>query len=299
LRANYRTTYIVDRGIRYLLLFFALVSIFVVLLIGLFTLREAWPAFQQIGLDKLLLGRVWRPGQGQFGLLAMIAGSILVTIGAIALGVPLALGGAIFLAEVAPPTMRGIVRPAVELLAGIPSVVYGLFGMVVLVPLVRQIPVPGNTGFGLLSASIVLAVMILPTITNISEDAIRAVPREYKEGSLALGTTHWQTIVGVTLPAARSGIIAAIILGIGRALGETMAMIMVIGNSIVFPSPLNDNPLTIFLRQTRTLTGNIAVEISYATGLHEDAIFATGVVLFVLIMLVNSLARILIRRRAG
>jgi phosphate transport system permease protein len=300
---SYKTKALVDRrfvdnAVRYLLLFCALASIFVVFLIGLFTLREGLPAFQQIGLDKLLLGRVWRPGQGQFGLLAMIAGSLLVTTGAIALGVPLALGCAVFLAEVSPPRMHGVVRPAVELLAGIPSVVYGLFGMVVLVPLVRQIPVPGNTGFGLLAASIVLAVMILPTITNISEDAIRAVPREYKEGSLALGTTHWQTIVGVTLPAARSGIIAAIILGIGRALGETMAMIMVIGNSIVFPGPLNDNPLTIFLRQARTLTGNIAVEINYATGLHENAIFATGVVLFVLIMLVNSLARILIRRRA-
>jgi phosphate transport system permease protein len=186
----------------------------------------------------------------------------------------------------------------VELLAGIPSVIYGLFGMVVLVPLVRQIPVPGNTGFGLLSASIVLAVMVLPTITNIAEDAIRSVPREYKEGALALGTTHWQTITGVMLPAARSGIIAAIILGVGRALGETMAMIMVIGNSIAFPKPLTDNPLTLVLRQARTLTGNIAVEIKYATGLHEDALFATGVILFVLIMVVNGSARLLIQRRA-
>jgi phosphate transport system permease protein len=192
--------------------------------------------------------------------------------------------------------VRSIVRPAVELLAGIPSVVYGLFGMVVIVPLVRQIPVPGNSGFGLLSASIVLAVMILPTITNIAEDAIRAVPREYREGAFALGSTHWQTIVHVIIPAARSGIIAAIILGVGRALGETMAMIMVIGNSVVFPSPLTDNPLTLFLRQTRTLTGNIAVEIGYATGLHESALFATGVILFVLIMLVNSVARLLMER---
>ena len=140
--------------------------------------------------------------------------------------------------------------------------------------------------------------MILPTITNIAEDAIRAVPREYKEGSLALGTTHWQTIVGVTLPAARSGIVAAIILGVGRALGETMAMIMVIGNSIIFPKPLDNNPLTLFLSQARTLTGNIAVEISYATGLHESALFATGVVLFVLIMIVNTTAHLLIRERA-
>ncbi len=270
----------------------------IVFLIGLFILREGWPAFKEIGLRDMLLGRVWRPGQGEFGLLAMIAGSVLVTIGAMILGVPLALAGAIFLAEVAPARMRDIVRPAVELLAGIPSVVYGLFGMVVLVPLVRQIPAPANTGFGLLSASIVLAVMILPTITNVAEDAIRAVPREYKEGSLALGATRWQTIVGVILPGARSGIVAAVILGTGRAVGETMAMIMVIGNSILMPRPLDYNPLTLFLSQARTLTGNIAVEISYATGLHESALFATGVVLFVLIMIVNSSAHLAIRRRA-
>jgi len=292
------TRYALDRGIRYLLLLSALVSIFVVFLIGLFTLREGLPALREIGLDTLLTGRVWRPGREEFGLLATIAGSVLATIGAMILGVPLALGCAVFLAEVAPPRIRDLVRPAVELLAGIPSVVYGLFGLVVLVPLVRQIPVPGNTGFGLLSASIVLAVMILPTITNIAEDAIRAVPRDYKEGSLALGTTHWQTIVGVILPAARSGIVAAIILGMGRALGETMAMIMVIGNSVIVPCPLNGNPLTLFLSQARTLTGNIAVEINYATGLHESALFATGVVLFVLIMIVNSAAHLVIRERA-
>jgi len=142
----------------------------------------------------------------------------------------------------------------------------------------------------------VLAVMVLPTITNIAEDAIRAVPRGYKQGSLALGATHWQTIARVTLPAARSGIIAAVILGVGRALGETMAMIMVIGNSIRMPQPLNSNPLTLFLSQARTLTGNVAVEIKYATGIHEDALFATGVVLFVLIMMVNATARILIQQ---
>ena len=213
------------------------------------------------------------------------------------MGIPLALGCAIFLAEVAPASIRDIVRPAVELLAGIPSVIYGLFGMVVLVPLVRQIPAPGNSGYGLLAASLVLAVMVLPTITNIAEDAIRAVPREYKEGSLALGATHWQTIIGVTLPAARSGIVAAIILGVGRALGETMAMIMVIGNSVIIPKPLNRNPLTIFLSQARTLTGNIAVEINYATGMHESALFATGVVLFVVIIIVNRIAHLVIQGR--
>jgi phosphate transport system permease protein len=289
---------IVDRSVRHILLICALVSILVVFLIGLFTLREGLPAFREIGLSSLLTGRVWRPGREEFGLLAMIAGSVLVTIEAMILGVPLALGCAVFLAEVAPDGVRAIVRPAVELLAGIPSVIYGLFGMVVLVPLVRQVPIPGNSGFGLLSASIVLAVMILPTITNIAEDAIRAVPSEYKEGSLALGTTRWQTIVGVTLPAARSGIVAAVILGVGRALGETMAMIMVIGNSVIVPRPLNSSPLTLFLSQARTLTGNIAVEINYATGLHESALFATGVVLFVLIVIINSTARLVIRGRA-
>jgi phosphate transport system permease protein len=254
-----------------------------------------------LGLYAFLTGSEWRPDYDKLGIKLMVVGSILVTLMAIAMGVPLALFCAIFLAEVAPDWMRNIVRPAVELLAGIPSVVYGLFGMVVLVPLVAKIPVidgrPTNTGFGLLSAAIVLAVMILPTITNIAEDAIRAVPRQYKEGSLALGATHWQTIVSVILPAARSGIIAAVILGVGRALGETMAMIMVIGNSVRIAQPLNNNPLTIFLSRTRTLTGNVAVEIAYATGLQEDAIFATGVVLFLLIMLVNSMARLLMRER--
>jgi phosphate transport system permease protein len=292
-----KLTYLVDRSIKYILLVCALLSVFILFLIAVFTLREGLEAFQTIGVGKMLSGTVWRPGQDQYGILAMILGSVLVTIGAIAIGVPFALGCAIFLAEVAPDNVRAIVRPAVELLAGIPSVVYGLVGMVVLVPMVRQIPVPGNSGYGLLSASMVLAVMILPTITNIAEDAIRAVPQSYREGAFALGSTHWQTITGVILPAARSGIIAGIILGVGRALGETMAMIMVIGNSVVLPTPLNDNPITIFLRQARTLTGNIAVEIGYATGVHESALFATGVILFMLIMLVNIAARMLMKER--
>jgi phosphate transport system permease protein len=294
-----KLSYLVDRVVKYVLLLCAFISVFIVFLIALFTLRESLPAFREFGLQTFLLGKVWRPGEDQYGILSMVFGSILVTIGAITLGVPISIGCALFLAEIAPDSVRMVVRPAIELLAGIPSVVYGLFGMVVIVPLVRQLQVPGNSGFGILAASIVLAVMILPTITNIAEDAIRAVPREYREGALALGSTRWQTLTKVVLPAARSGIIAAIILGIGRALGETMAMIMVIGNSVVFPSPLTNNPLTIFLRQARTLTGNIAVEIGYATGLHESGLFATGVVLFVLIMLVNSAARLLMKKRGA
>jgi phosphate transport system permease protein len=294
---------LIDRGVRYLLLATALSAILIVFLIILFTLMESWTAIEQIGLDTMLLGTIWRPGSiigtadAQFGLVPMIVGSILSTFGAAVLGVPLSIGAAVLLAEIAPRAVREIVRPAIELLAGIPSVIYGLFGMVVLAPLIRKIQVPYNTGFGLLNASIVLAVMIVPTITNIAEDAIRAVPRVYKEGALALGSTHWQTIRDVILPAARSGIVAAVILGIGRALGETMAMIMVIGNSIAIPEPLNDNPLTLFLSSARTLTGNIAVEINYAAGAHRSALFFTGVLLFVMIMLVNSLARFLMRER--
>lgn len=292
------TRYFADRCVRYLLLLSAIVSIVIVLLIALFILRESLPAWREVGIIPLLTGTSWRPQSHELGLLPMILGSLMVTLGSLSLGVPLALSCAVFLAEVAPPAVHAIVRPSVELLAGIPSVVYGLFGLVVIVPLVRRIPAPGNAGFGLLAASIVLAVMILPTVTSIAEDAIRAVPHEYKEGSLALGATHWQTILHTILPAARSGIVAAIILGIGRALGETMAMIMVIGNSVIIPQPSGPNPLTILLSRARTLTGNIAVEISYATGLQEDALFATGVVLFVLIMIVNSTARLLANRRA-
>ena len=290
-----KTKKAVDRLVKYVLFVAASLSTVIIFAILFLTIKNGLPAFSEIGLKDLLTGQSWRPGIEEYGLLPMIVGSIVVTIVSIILGLPLSLGAAIFLAEVAPQWIREIVRPAVELLAGIPSVVYGLFGMVVLVPMVRQIRVPGNTGYGVLSAAIVLAVMILPTVTNISEDAIRSVPQSYREGSLALGTTRWQTIVGVTLPAARSGIVAAIVLGMGRALGETMAMIMVIGNSVMLPKPLTANPATALLRQTRTLTGNIAVEIAYATGLHESALFATGVILFVLIMIMNMSARALIR----
>ena len=289
----------IEKTMKTVLLISTLTSVLIVLMIFLFTMKEALPAFREIGIWKMLSGTTWRPGNGEFGILAMIAGSGLVTLGAIIIGVPLALGTAVFLAEIAPNWIVRVVRPSIELLAGIPSVIYGLFGMVVLVPIIRMIPAPGNAGFGLLSASIVLAVMVLPTIANISEFAIRSVPRGYKEGSLALGATKWETISKVMIPAAKPGIISAVVLGLGRALGETIAMIMVIGNSVVLPAAMTSNPLSIFLSRARTLTGNIAVEISYATGVHESALFATGVVLFVLIMLVNSSARFLLKKGAN
>ncbi len=286
---------IADKTVKYILFASAIISILIVLAIGFFIFRESIQAWSELGISKILFGTVWRPGQDQYGILAMIVGSVSVTFGAILLGVPLALGCAIFLAEIAPTGVQALVRPAVQLLAGIPSVVYGLFGMVILIPLVRKLNVPGNSGYGLLAASIVLAVMILPTIASVAEDAIRSVPENYRHGSLALGATKWQTITKVVLPAGKSGIIAGIILGVGRALGETMAMIMVIGNSVIIPKPLTCNPLTFFLSQARTLTGNIAVEINYATGIHESALFATGVVLFALIIVVNASARRIIR----
>ena len=286
---------IADKTVRYFLFASAIIAIVIVLAIGFFIFRESIQAWSEIGITEILLKTVWRPGQDQYGILAMIVGSVSVTFGAILLGVPLALGCAIFLAEIAPEGVQAVVRPAVQLLAGIPSVVYGLFGMVILVPLIRRLNVPGNSGYGLLAASIVLAVMILPTIASVAEDAIRAVPENYRHGSLALGATKWQTITKVVLPAGKSGILAGVILGVGRALGETMAMIMVIGNSVIMPQPLSGNPLTLFLSQARTLTGNIAVEINYATGVHESALFATGVVLFGLIMIVNASARWIIR----
>jgi len=285
----------VENTMKTVLMISALSSVAIVFLIGFFTLKESIPAFQGIGPLNMLTEKVWRPGQEAYGILAMIAGSGLVTLGSVLIGVPLALGCAVFLAEVAPRWMAGIVRPSVELLAGIPSVVYGLFGMVVLVPLVRGIEVAGNTGFGLLSASVVLAVMILPTIASVAESSLRSVPRSYYNGSLALGATRWETIWRVNIPAARSGILSAVVLGLGRALGETIAMIMVIGNSVIMPKALTGNPLSVFLSRARTLTGNIAVEISYATGVHESALFATGVVLFILIMIVNTSARGLLK----
>ncbi len=294
----------VDRSVRIVLLITALSSILIVFLIIFFTMQEAWLSIQEIGLGAMLTGTIWRPGSiigeegAQFGLIPMIIGSILSTFGATVLGVPLSIGTAVLLAEVAPGAVREFLRPAIELLAGIPSVVYGLFGMVVLAPLIREIPVSHNSGFGILNASIVLAIMIIPTVTNIAEDAIRAVPHEFKQGSLALGATHWQTIVNVILPAARSGLIAAVILGIGRALGETMAVIMVIGNSIAIPKPLTNNPLTLILNTARTLTGNVAVEINYAAGAHRSALFFTGILLFIMIFLVNSVARYLMRKRS-
>lgn len=277
-----------EKIIEKLLMISAVIAILVVALITYFIFADGLPVMQKYGLGHFLAGSEWRPLNDQFGLLPMIVGSFLVTFGALIIGVPLSVGCAIFLAEIAPKQVTRVVRPAIELLAGIPSVVYGFYGLVILVPLIREIF--GGRGFSILGASVVLAIMILPTVVNISEDAIRAVPREYKEGSLALGATHWQTIKKVIIPSARSGILTAIVLGMGRAIGETMAVIMVVGNVASLPDSI--------LEPVRTLTGNIAIEMGYAAGEHSQALFATGIVLFVIIMILNFLVT-LVPKRVG
>lgn len=277
--------YFIDRTAKIVVFVCGSISFIILLAIATFIVIKGLPVFSEVSIPEFLFGTQWNPDRGLYGILSMIIGSLFVTIGSMVLAVPLGLACAILLAEVAPLRIRNLLRPAVELLVGIPSVVYGLVGMLLIVPLVRQI---GGSGFSILAASIVLMAMVLPTIISIGEDSIRSVSHGYKEGALALGATHWQTIWHVMVPAARSGLMAGVILGMGRAIGETMAMIMVIGNSPIIPlSPLS---------QARTLTGNIAVEIMYAAGTQRDALFATGIVLFVLIVILNSIAIIALRR---
>lgn len=275
----------------------AFVSVVIIIFIGGFVIKEGIPVFEKVGVLKFLLGTEWRPTAGYYGILPMIIGTFVVTFGALVLGVPLGIATAIYLAEFAHPRVSRMVRPAVELLAGIPSVVYGLFGMVIINSLVMKVErtyLSGfldpqyQKGFSVLSAAIILAIMILPTVINISEDAIRSVPKEYKEASLALGATHWQTVYKVIVPAAVSGLIAAVVLGMGRALGETMAVIMVAGNTPMIPKSL--------FAPVRTLTGNIAIEMNYASGYHMNALFATGIVLFIIIMILNSVASYVARK---
>ena len=263
-------------------------SIAILFIITFFIFKEGLPFILETGAGKLIGALDWAPTKGKFGLLPMIVGSLLATGGALLLGVPLGLSCAIFLVEFSKPRVRLVLKPAIELLAGIPSVVYGFLGVVFLVPLIRtQL---GGPGLSLLAGALILGIMILPTVISISMDALEAVPRSYREGSLALGATTAQTVSHVVLPAARSGIVTAVILGMGRAIGETMAVIMVTGNALDLPrSPLD--PI-------RTLTSNIALELGYASGKHQQALFATGVILFVMIMILNLAATVTSRRKA-
>lgn len=263
----------------------ACVSILAVVLICLFMFVNGIPAIAKIGVFDFLLGESWRPmdTNASYGILPMILGSIYVTGGAVLIGVPLGLLTAIFLSRFCPKKLYKIIKPMINLLAGVPSIVYGFFGMIVIVPFVRSFI--GGDGNSILTASILLGIMILPTVVSLSETSLTAVPQSYYEGALALGATHERAVVSIIFPAAKSGIAAAVILGIGRAIGETMAVIMVAGNQPRMPNGI--------LKGVRTMTANIVTEMGYASGLHYDALIATGVVLFVFILIINVLFSVL------
>lgn len=271
----------------------ALASILAVALICVFLFANGLPAMKEIGFLNFLTGTSWRPGNDIYGILPMIVGSIYITAGAIVIGVPIGLLTAIFMAFYCPKRIYGILKPCTELLAGIPSIVYGFFGMVVIAPTVLDIAkffgADISSGATILSAAILLGIMILPTIIGVSEAALRAVPNAYYEGAVAMGATHERAVFSVMLPAAKSGVLAGIVLGIGRAIGETMAVIMVAGNQPRLTANL--------LEGIRTMTANIVIEMGYATGLHREALIATGVVLFVFILLINLCFSVLKRRK--
>jgi len=276
-----------EKLIQIALLVVAFSAVSILAIITVFIFEEGTPILFKYGFKNFLFGLNWYPTEQSFGLLPMILGSLMVTLGALIIGVPFGLGCAIFLTEFSSKQLRHIIKPIIELLAGIPSVVYGFFGVVILVPFIRK--TLGGPGLSVLAASIILGIMILPTIISISIDSLQALPPSYREGSIALGATRWQTTKMVLLPAARSGIVASIILGMGRAIGETMAVIMIAGNAISIPHSVLD--------PVRTLTSNIALEMGYASGEHRQALFATGVILFIIIMILNTVAHISAARR--
>lgn len=278
-----------DKLITLALMMVALSAISGLVLITVFIFKEGVPIILETGVRGFFLSSDWNPSAGHFGILSMIIGSLVVTVAAMSIGAVFGLSLAIVLTQFCPAKLAAVLKPIIELLAGIPSVVYGFMGVVTLVPLIRTYL--GGPGLSVLAASIVLGIMVLPTVTSISVDALQAVPRSYWEGSVAMGATNWQTTHMIMLKAARSGIVAAIILGMGRALGETMAVIMVAGNALEVPRSLLD--------PVRTLTSNIALEMGYATGRHREALFATGVTLFVIIMVFNTTALVISRRTAG
>lgn len=278
-----------EKGMQAVFFISALISIVCVLLICVFLLSSAWPAFREIGIADFLFGTDWSPVDvpASFGILPMILGSVYVTAGAIVVGVPIGVFTAIYMAKFCPQKIYKPLKASVDLLAGIPSVVYGFFGLAIIVPFISD--VFGGTGSSILTASILLGIMILPTIISISEAAIRAVPQSYYEGALALGATHERAVFGTTVKAAMQGIFSSIVLGIGRAIGETMAVVMVAGNQARMPVDL--------LKGVRTLTTNIALEMGYAAGLHRNALIATAVVLFIFILAINISLSLMKRRK--
>lgn len=279
---------IFERCMEALLFGAALVSVLAVILITLFLFQSGLPLFKRTSLSSFLFSTNWAPTapSPSYGILSFIVGSFYVTGLALLIAVPVGLSVGVYLAELADRRASRAIRSAVELLAGIPSVIYGLFGIAFIASATRLIL--GGSGYSVLSAAIVLAIMTLPTIINVTEVSLRALPRELKEGSLALGATHWQTIVKVLVPAARSGIIAGVVLGMGRAIGETMAVLMVGGNAPIMPKGLSS--------MVRTLTMNIITDMSYATGDHLSSLFATGIVLFVFILVLNLSVQVFLKK---
>ena len=280
-----------ERTIESVMLICAFISVVAVILITYLIFQEGLPIFSKVSVWDFLTGDQWKPTKEIFGILPMIVGSIYTTAIALVIGIPVGVGSAIFLAEIAPRRISVALRKSIEILAGIPSIVYGFFGMVILVPFIRSFKL--GPGFSVLAAGLILAVMILPTIISIAEVSLRAVPSAYKDGALALGASQWQTIRKVSLPTAKSGIIAGVVLGIGRAVGETMAVILVAGNTPIIP-------VSIF-QPVRTMTVNMVIEMSYVvTGSdHYAALFATGIVLFVFVMIINAVVMMLNRKRVG
>ncbi|MEG0565127.1 MAG: phosphate ABC transporter permease subunit PstC [Hungatella sp.] len=279
--------HIKEKAAELIFLISALASIVAVAMICIFLFANGVPAIGKIGVFQFLGGKIWKPGNDVYGILPMILGSLYVTAGAILIGVPIGVLTAVFLAKFCPGTLYQLMKPAIDLLAGIPSVVYGFFGLVVIVPMMSRLF--GGSGKSIATASLLLGIMILPTIIGVSESAIRAVPEHYYEGALALGASHERSVFFAVLPAAKSGILTGVILGIGRAIGETMAVIMVAGNQARMPKGI--------LQGVRTMTANIVLEMGYATDLHREALIATAVVLFVFILLINLSFSLLNRRR--
>ena len=266
-----------EKGMRFVFMVCACVSILAVVTICIFIFSNAIPAIKEIGFTNFVFGMEWKPKQDLYGIFPMICASIYVTAGAVIVGVPIGVLTAVFMASYCPKGIYKFVKPLVNLLASVPSIIYGFFFLVLVVPIMQKIT--GTSGKGILTASILLGVMILPTIINTSESSLRAVPPQYFEGAVALGATKERAIFKTVLPAAKSGVLSGIILGIGRAIGETMAVVMIIGNQAVLPDSITSG--------VRTLTGNIVLEMGYASGLHRKALIATAAVLFVFILIIN------------
>ncbi|WP_407422776.1 phosphate ABC transporter permease subunit PstC [Methanobrevibacter sp.] len=280
--------YLSDNLIKKGLMVITSLSVILIILMLIFMLIEAVPAFYENGVLNFVFGLNWSADNGQFGIFPMIAGSVYVTLIALVLAVPISISCAIFLEEIAPANLKNLFKPIIQTLAGIPSVIYGFFGLTLIVPIIRN--TFGGSGFSILAAAIVLALMILPTIISLTQDAINSVPKHYREASWGLGSNQWQCIKNIVVPVALPGIVTAIILGLGRAIGETLAVLMLAGNVSVFPTSITS--------PVRTLTSNIALEMGYATGIHYNSLFATALILFIIILILMMASAYLQNRYA-